>query len=102
VGLDRLLAEEQLGSDLPIGLAVDDEARHLELAFGQRVDAVFVCPAGARAPMRSVTELPQLPLRALTEADRAAGIERLRCALEHGDGLVALPSLGQRSARKRA
>ena len=34
VGLDRLLAEEQLGGDLGIRLAVDDEPRELELALG--------------------------------------------------------------------
>jgi len=33
VCLDRLLAEEQLGGDLGIRLAINDKARQLELAF---------------------------------------------------------------------
>jgi len=34
VGLDRLLAEKQLGGDLWVRLAVDSEARDLQLACG--------------------------------------------------------------------
>jgi hypothetical protein len=44
--------------DLGIGLAVDDEPCHLELAFGQRVDARPIRLACARAPMGAVAELP--------------------------------------------
>jgi len=34
VDLDRLLAQEQFRGDLQVGLAVDEEPRHLEFAFG--------------------------------------------------------------------
>src|SRR6516164_5429640 len=47
VGLDGLLAQEQLRGDLRVGLAVDDEPRHLEFAAGQRLDA---CPVGLARP----------------------------------------------------
>src|SRR3954469_21302568 len=60
VGLDRLGAEEELGGDLRIGLAVDDESCDLELAFGERVDAGSVCFARACAPMKRASELPEL------------------------------------------
>ena len=59
MGLDRLLAQEQLGGDLGIGSAVDDESRYLDLALGQRVDASPVELAGARAPMGPMAELPE-------------------------------------------
>ena len=38
VGLDGLGAEEYLLGDLAVGLAVDDTAGYLELAFGERID----------------------------------------------------------------
>ena len=44
--LDRLLAEEELGGDLRVRLAVDHEPRDLELAPGQRVDPGRVGCAG--------------------------------------------------------
>jgi hypothetical protein len=49
VGLDRLRAEEELGSDLRIGLAVDHESCDLEFSFGERVDAGAVALARAGA-----------------------------------------------------
>ena len=58
VRLDRLLAEEQLGGDLGIGFAVDDEPRDLELACGQRFEPVASVLPGARAPVDAVAELP--------------------------------------------
>jgi hypothetical protein len=39
VRLDCLLTQEQFRGNLGICLAVDDEPRHLEFAFGQRRDA---------------------------------------------------------------
>jgi hypothetical protein len=38
VGFHGLLAEEQFRGDLNVGLAVGGEPRHLEFAFGQRLD----------------------------------------------------------------
>src|SRR4029079_9686205 len=102
VRLHRLLAEEELRRDLEIGLAVDDEPCHLEFPFGQRVDARPVSPACPRAPMRAVAELPQLSLRALSIAQRAARVERRCCALELRHGTVAPAGPGQGPARERA
>jgi hypothetical protein len=48
VALDGLHAEEQLGCDLGVGLAVDDEPGHLELALGQQTDAIPLARAGRR------------------------------------------------------
>ena len=42
VVLDRLLGEEQLRSDLPVGLAVGDQGQDLPLSVGQLVDVVGV------------------------------------------------------------
>src|SRR5215813_10005642 len=39
VRLYRLWAEEELGGDLRIGLSIDDEQHHLELALRQRLDS---------------------------------------------------------------
>jgi hypothetical protein len=39
VSLDRFLGQKQFRGDLRVGLAVDDESRHLEFTFGQRLDA---------------------------------------------------------------
>src|SRR5215204_840838 len=60
VGLDGLLAEEQRGGDLRVGLAVGDELRHLELAFGQGFEPARVDLARARAPMDVPAQLAQL------------------------------------------
>src|SRR5262249_9405421 len=102
MGLDRLLAQEQLGRDLGVRLALDDEAGHLELALGERLDARPVPPAGAGAPMRTVAELPKLPLGLVAVAQRAAGVQRRCRALElrHGTGFLA--GLGERPAGERA
>ena len=59
VGLDGLLAQEQFRGDLRVGLAVDDEPRHLEFASGQRLDACPVGLARPRAPVGTMAELSQ-------------------------------------------
>src|SRR5262249_17775957 len=61
VGLDGLLAEEQLGRDLGIRLAVDDEAGELELALRQGGDAVGG-GAGGASPVDGPAEPAELTL----------------------------------------
>src|SRR6266542_5130621 len=100
VRLDRLAAEEQLLGDLGVGLAVDDEVCNLEFAFGQRRNARSSGLPGLRAPVWAMAELSQLSLRALAVSQRAAGVERRRCALQFGHGAVLLAGLGKRSARE--
>jgi hypothetical protein len=57
--LHRLLAEEELGGDLGVGLAVDDEPRELELALGERADPAE--PVSVRRPaVDALAELAQL------------------------------------------
>src|SRR5438045_1906665 len=58
VGLDGLLAEEQLVCDLRVGLAVDHEHGELELAFGQRLERRSGRPARPRALLNAMPELP--------------------------------------------
>src|SRR5215469_6034650 len=102
VGLDCLQAQEQLRRDLRVGLAVDDEPRHLEFASGQRLDA---CPAGLarpRAPVGTMAELSQLSLRALAVAPRTAHAESCRRALKFGHGMIPFAGFGERPARYRA
>src|SRR5690348_10422981 len=50
VALDGLGAEVELGGDLGVGAAVDDQLGDLELARGQRGEPGPVGAAGARAP----------------------------------------------------
>src|SRR5262249_12025269 len=102
VGLDGLLAQEQLRGDLRVGLAVDDEPGHLELASGQRPDASPVGGAWPGAPVDVMPELSQLPLRALPVAPRAASVERRRRALKLGHGTRLFAGFGERAARDRA
>jgi hypothetical protein len=77
VALDGLDAEEQLGGDLRVGLAVDDETGDLELALGKRIDAIALARAGLsmiRRPSFLVGALfaaLYLPARARTEPDPA-------------------------------
>jgi hypothetical protein len=52
VRLDRLEAEEELGGDLGVRLAIDDKRGDLALALGQRVQTGAVGAAVARAPVR--------------------------------------------------
>ena len=48
VRLHRPLADEELGGDLGVRLALPDEREHLALAAGQRIEARRL-PAGAAA-----------------------------------------------------
>ena len=94
VRLDRLVAEEQLGGDLAVGLAVGHEVGDLELALGQRRARRSPPPSAgprfsARAPSlrssrrtasRSRTE-PQrveLPLGLAQRLDRLLALARRR------------------------
>ena len=58
MGLDGLLAEEQLGRDLGIRLRVEDETRHLELALAQGLEAGPIALATARTTMDAMPKLP--------------------------------------------
>src|SRR3954467_1018408 len=84
VRLDRLEAEEQLGGDLGVRPAIDDERGDLALALGQRVDAGAVGAALARAAVHGTPELAQLALGGVAQARRAAPVERRRRVLELG------------------
>src|SRR2546430_15418916 len=76
VRLDRLLAEEELRGDLGIRLAVDDEPRDLELAFGQRLDRGPAGFARPRAAVDAMAEPSQLALRLVPVAQGPALFER--------------------------
>src|SRR6185503_5927794 len=60
MGLDGLDAQEQLGGDLGIGAAVDDEARDLDLTLGQGLDAGSVDGARPGAAVDVAAELAEL------------------------------------------
>ena len=96
--LDGLLAEEQRRGDLWVRPAVDDEARELELALGERVDAGSVSLARPRATVDSAAELPQLVLGLLAVADCAAGLQRCGRLLELGHGAFAVAGPRERAA----
>src|SRR5215467_13603172 len=81
VGLDGLLAEEELGRDLGVRLAVDDEARQLELALGQRRDAAWRRPDGTAAIDRAA-ELSQLTFHLGLPSRRPEAGERRGGTLE--------------------
>jgi hypothetical protein len=66
VSLHRLLAEEQLSRDLGVRLPVDDQARDLQLARCQSLEAGHAGFAGSRAVMDPVAELAQLALGLVT------------------------------------
>ena len=70
VTFDRLLAEEQLGGDLWVGSASDDEVRDLKLTFGQQLDADSVALSGPRTPMDVLSEFSKLLLRLVSVAKR--------------------------------
>ena len=57
VTFDRLLAEEQLGGDLWVRSASDDEVRDLKLTFGKQLDADSFALPGPRTPVDVVSEL---------------------------------------------
>src|SRR5262245_6706910 len=99
--LDGLLAEEQLGRDLGVRLAVDDEAGELKLSVGERLDAAPVGVPGAGAPMRAAAELSQFSLGAVPVAHGAAGLESCRRAPKLVHRAIALADIRQRSAGKR-
>ena len=58
--LDGLGAEEQLGGDLGVGPAVDDQARHLQLALGERGDVAGAGGTRACAAVATVAQPAQL------------------------------------------
>src|SRR5262249_47296394 len=62
VGLDRLVAEEELRGDLGVGSPVDDQLGHLELTGRQGLDPFPVALAGAGPPVHSAAELAELAL----------------------------------------
>ena len=78
VSLDRLLAEEQLGGDLGIRLAVDDEPSDLELASSQRFEPASRRPSpGACAGERDGRAFPApFPPRRGTAVPRSDRIRR--------------------------
>src|SRR3954447_21337190 len=101
VGLDGLLAEEQLVRDLRVGLAVDHEHGELELAFGQRLERRPGRTAPRRALLNAMPELPQLSLR-LAAVARSSGLpEVVGGTSELGYGALTVTRLGERAARKR-
>ena len=101
VGLDRLLANDQLGGDLAVRPAVHDEPCHLKLALRQRLDAGRVALARTRATVDVVAERSQLRFRVVAVPQRAAGVEVRRGALQVSDGTVALAGLGEHPAGQR-
>ena len=74
LGLDRFLADEELGRDLRVRLAVDDEVRQLELALRQRRDARR--RPGAAAAVDRAAEVPQLAFHLGAPPHRLVGAER--------------------------
>jgi hypothetical protein len=73
VGLDGLLAQEQFRGGLRVGLAVDDEPRHLEFASGQRLmPAPLALPGRIQPAQRPVAS----QAAASTSSPVNAGITR--------------------------
>jgi hypothetical protein len=68
VGLDGLLAEEQLGGDLAVGLTGPDELGDLQFAAGERGG-----PAAA-GPLVAPTEAAKGTLGVVAVPDGAAGV----------------------------
>ena len=62
VRFDGLLAEEEAGRDLSVGIAIDDQPGDLELTLAQRLHPELVCRARSRGAMDPATELAQLTL----------------------------------------
>jgi hypothetical protein len=96
VRLNCLLAQEQLGRDLRIGLAVYDKPSELELTFGQRFKANPIGCARSRAPVDPVAEPAQLTFRLIPVAECPAALERSGGVLQLGCGAVTLVGLGKR------
>jgi uncharacterized membrane protein YdfJ with MMPL/SSD domain len=67
VGLDRLLAEEQLAGDLRVGKTVGDQLGDLELPLGERGHA-GVLRRGGPAHLGAGAELAKLPPHLVAEA----------------------------------
>jgi hypothetical protein len=78
VRLDRLRAEEELLCDLAVGLTVDDAARDLELAPGERRDPGARRRRRLGAPVDAMTDPAELTLGGVAVADRP---ERLGIAV---------------------
>src|SRR3954463_11671582 len=102
VGLDGLHAEEELGGDLGIGAAVDDETRDLALAFGELLDAGAVERPRPCAAVHVAAQLAELLLGLLAVADRAARIELPDGALELAHRALALVRPAERATGQGA
>ena len=98
VRLHRLLAEEQLGGDLGIRLAVDDQSRDLEFARGERRQAVTGRVMTAPPAMVTSAESPQLPLCLVAVPEGAARVEHLGRGGEVLGGTVVLACRRERAA----
>jgi hypothetical protein len=94
VGLDGLWAEEELGSDLAVGLAVDRAAGDLEFASGERLESFA---AGAPGWERRCAQRAQFALGGVAVAYCAAFVEVARRALE--DLPCAFALAGRRECR---
>ena len=103
MGLDGLLAEEQLAGDLRVGPAVDDQPRDLQLALGQRLHAVAVRPAGPGPAVHvAVPEPAQLALGRVAVAERAVRVELGGRAVQLGGRALLIAGRRQRAPRERA
>src|SRR3954471_10587560 len=102
MGLDRLGAEEQLGRDLAVGPAIDDEACDLELAARQRFDPSSVGVSGSRAAVGTVAQPAELAVCFTAVADTPLRVELCRCALQLCDRAVACTGLDEGAARDDA
>src|SRR4051812_46356879 len=96
VRLDRLRAEEELARDLGVRPPVDHQAGDLELAGGQRADAVAVAPDRPRAALDALPEAAQLLLGLGAVARGSVGVERGCRTAQLGRRAVALARQAQR------
>jgi hypothetical protein len=101
MSFDGLWAEEQLGGDLGIGLAVDDEARDLTLALGEGLQAHSIGFAGPTAAMDVMAEASQLALRHRAVSECSGGVELGCCAPQLCHRAPGLPCLRERPSRER-
>src|SRR5262245_22375938 len=99
--LDGLVAEEEPGGDLGVGLAIDDEPRHLELARRQCLDAGAVDLARPRAPVVPMAEPSELALGLVAVAARTARVERGGGAPQLLDCTGPVAGPGERTAGER-
>ena len=102
MGLDRLRAEEELGRDFGIGLAVGDEPCELELTRGQGLESSPVGASRPRAAVDAIAEPAQLAFRLISVADRSALLEDAGRASKLGRGAITLAGFGERGAGHRA